>query len=65
MAVNTRTRTELSIDVKTEASRFALNGGMRIAALIGIWSLACLIGGLWNNGIVGLLSGFWTAVTGV
>jgi hypothetical protein len=36
-----------------------------MAALIGIWGLACLVGGLWNNGIGGLLSGFWSAVTGL
>ena len=65
MAANTKTQTKTRTDIRTETSRFALNAGMGLAALIGIWGLACLFGGLWNNGIGGLLSGFWSAVTGL
>jgi len=52
------------IDGEYEVSRFALNVGMGMAALIGIWGLTCLVGGLTTNGIGGLLRGFWIAVTG-
>jgi hypothetical protein len=64
LATETITRAEAGVDVKTEASRFALTVGMGVAAVIGFWGLVCLIGGIWNNGIGGLLSGFRTAVFG-
>ena len=64
MNANTNTQTEARIDAGYEASRFALNAGMGMAALIGIWGLACLIGGLVTNGAGGLVSGFLTAVIG-
>lgn len=64
MKSQTKTRTETKTDVGYEASRFALNAGMGLAALIGLWGLACLIGGLATNGMGGLLKGFWIAVTG-
>jgi len=38
---------------------------MVLAALIGIWGIACLIGGIVNSGGVGeLLNGYISAVTG-
>jgi len=55
---------EAERDTGYEASKFVLNVGMGIAALIGIWGLSCLIGGLATNGFGGLVRGFWTAVTG-
>ena len=64
MSANTRIRTETNIDARYEASRFALHTGMAMAAVIGIWGIACLIGGLATNGFGGLLRGFITAVTG-
>ena len=64
MSANTRTQTDARIDAGYEASRFALNAGIGMAALIGIWGVACLIGGLATNGFGGLLRGFWMAVTG-
>ncbi len=64
MSAKTKIRTETKTDVGYEASRFALNAGMGMAALIGLWGLACLIGGLATNGFGGLLRGFWIAVTG-
>jgi len=62
--MNVTTRTETRIDAGYETSRFALNAGMGMAALIGIWGMACLIGGLATNGTGELLRGFVTAVTG-
>jgi len=64
MSAKTKTRTDTKADVGYEASRFALNAGMGMAALIGLWGLACLIGGLASHGFGGLLRGFWIAVTG-
>jgi len=66
MSTGTKTtkRTEARTDAGYEASRFALNVGMGIAALIGVWGLSCLIGGLATNGLGGLLRGFWTAIAG-
>ena len=64
MSANTRTQTEARIDAGHETSKFALNAGMGMAALIGIWGMACLIGGLTTSGAGGLLRGFVTAVTG-
>jgi len=65
MSANTKTRTETKIDAGYEASRFALNIGMGMAALIGLWGLACMIGGLVNSGAGGMLRGYVTAVTGI
>ena len=39
---------------------------MVLAALIGIWGIACLFGGIvQSGGIAGLVNGFISAVTGV
>jgi len=65
MSANTTTRTETKTDAGYEASRFALNIGMGTAALIGLWGLSCLIGGLVTSGAGGLLRGYLTAVTGI
>ncbi|MCF6187091.1 MAG: hypothetical protein L3J49_06390 [Desulfobulbaceae bacterium] len=65
MSANTKTRTETKIDAGYEASRFALNIGMGMAALIGLWGLACMIGGLVTSGAGGMLRGYVTAVTGI
>jgi len=60
----THVRNEDQIDVGYEASKFALNVGIGMAALIGIWGMACLIGGLVTNGVGGMLAGYVSAVTG-
>ena len=65
MAANTITRTETKTDVGYEASRFALSVGMGMAALIGLWGVACLIGGLATNGVGGMLRGYLSALTGL
>ncbi len=64
MRATTKTRTTQQVDAGYEASRIALNAGMGMAALIGIWGVACLIGGLATSGAGGMLKGFLTAVTG-
>ena len=64
MAANTNTRTETKTEVGYEASRFGMSVGMGLAALIGLWGAACLIGGLASNGVGGMLRGYLTALTG-
>ena len=64
MAANTNTRIETKTDVGYETSRFGLGVGMAMAALIGLWGVACLIGGLASNGVGGMLKGYLTALTG-
>ena len=64
MAANTNTRTETKIDVGYETSRFGLSVGIGLTALIGLWGVACLMGGLATNGVGGMLKGYLTALTG-
>lgn len=35
-----------------------------LAALIGIWGIACLIGGIANEGVLEMVNGYISAVTG-
>ena len=65
MTANTITRTEAKTDVSLEASKFGVSVVMGMSALIGIWGVACLIGGLASNGVGGMLRGYITAVTGL
>jgi hypothetical protein len=65
MTANTITRTETKTDVGLEASKFGLRVGMGMAALIGLWGVACLIGGLASYGVGGMLRGYLTAITGL
>lgn len=55
-----------SLDKMTrDASEVGMGVIMVLAALIGIWGIACLVGGIANSGGVGeLLSGYLTAVSG-
>jgi len=51
-----------SVDVATEATQFGMKVGFVMAALIGVWGLSCLIGGLVVAGPAGLVAGFFTAI---
>ena len=64
MSANTITRNEAATDVGYEASRFTLGVGIAMSALIGLWGVACLIGGLAANGPLGLVQGYITAIIG-
>ena len=64
MSANANINSEDGMDIVHEICTFALNAGMGTAALIGVWGIACLFGGLTTNGLCGLMRGFWTAVTG-
>lgn len=55
-----------SIDKMTrDASEVGMGVIMVLAALIGIWGIACLVGGIASSGGVGeLLNGYLAAVSG-
>lgn len=56
---------ESRTDVAQETSRFSVGVIMTMAAIIGIWAVSCLIGGLASGGFSGLIKGFVTAITGI
>ncbi len=63
---NANTTTEArNNEVNYEISRFALNVGIVMAALIGIWGAACLISGLTANGVGGTVTAYLGAVLGM
>lgn len=60
------TRENTNLDtVARDASQVGMSVVLTLAALIGIWGFACLIGGIANSASVAdLVHGFITAVTG-
>lgn len=54
-----------TVNVSEETSKAALGIGIVLAALVGLWGTACLIGGLASTGIVGTVTGYVRAVTGI
>ena len=64
MSSKTVTRLEEKADIVYEASKFGLVFIIAMSGLIGLWGVACLLGGLFTNGIGGLLRGYLTAITG-
>jgi len=52
------------IDAGEETSKTALIIGIIMAAMVGIWGMACLIGGLSGTGMGGLMMGYITAIFG-
>ena len=69
--MNTNTNTKVNelvrdhVEVGTEASKATLGVGMSLAALIGLWGTACLIGGVAAAGLTGAVVGYISAVTGM
>lgn len=57
-------KTETKTDIAQETSKFTIRVVMTMAALIGIWAVACLIGGLASGGLGTLIQGFISAITG-
>ncbi len=62
--IKTYETTNNHTNVKDETSRTALGIGIAMAALIGLWGVACLIGGIASSGIGGIVVGYIKAVTG-
>ncbi len=69
MNANTNTKNQElvrdNVDVGKETSKAALGAGVGIAGLIGLWAVACLIGGLASAGLISLVMGYVKAVTGM
>jgi hypothetical protein len=57
-------KNETKTDVAHETSKFTIGAVMTLAGMIGIWAMACLIGGLASGGIGGLIKGFISAILG-
>jgi len=55
---------DINIDINDEIMGFSFKVGMGLAALVGVWGLACLVSGLVNAGVGGMLKGYITAITG-
>lgn len=53
-----------NIDINDEIMGFSFKVGMALAALVGIWGLTCLVSGLVNAGVGGMLKGYISAITG-
>lgn len=50
--------------LKDEASRITIGIGGIVTGIIGLWAVACLIGGLMNGGLTGIVKGYLSAITG-
>jgi len=66
-----KSRTGLRLDVSTvekmgrDATEVGIGVIALLAALIGVWGIACLVGGIVQGGGIGeMISGYITAVTG-
>jgi hypothetical protein len=55
---------ETKTDVAHETSKFTMRVVMTMSALIGIWALACLIGGLASGGVGNLIKGYISTIIG-
>ncbi len=66
MNTNIKTYENISdhANVKDETSKTALGIGIAMAAVIGLWGVACLIGGIASSGVGGIVVGYIKAVTG-
>jgi len=62
MTTNTNTTARTQVNAGYEASKFALGVGITSAALIGIWSCACMVSALMNNGVVEVAKGLLGAI---
>lgn len=60
--LDTAKRTD--IDVEREVSTVLFTVISTSALIVGLWAAACIIGGLFNHGLVAMLRGYVTAVTG-
>jgi hypothetical protein len=61
---NARINNETEINAGYETSKFALAVGMTMAGFVGLWGCACMISGLMNGGLGGIVKGLMTAITG-
>ena len=57
-------KTESKTDITHETSKFTVRVVMTLAGVIGIWAMACLIGGLASGGFSNLMKGFISTIIG-
>ena len=57
-------KTDSKSDITQETSKFTIRIVMTMAALIGIWAVACLVGGLASGGLGNLIQGYISAILG-
>jgi hypothetical protein len=57
-------KSETKIDVAQETSKFTIRVVMTMAALIGTWAMACLIGGLASGGVGNMIKGYISTIIG-
>jgi hypothetical protein len=55
-------KTKTKTDVAQETSKFTVRVVMTMAGLIGLWALACLIGGLASGGLGNLIKGYISTI---
>ena len=58
-------RTDTRVDVGQEAAKYGVGVISALSSLIGLWAVACLVGGLVTNGVGGMLQGYISALTGM
>ena len=57
-------KNETKTDITLETSKFTVRVVMAMSCLIGIWALACLIGGLASGGVGNLIRGYISTIIG-
>lgn len=57
-------KTETKTDVAQETSKFTVRIVTAMAAIIGVWAVACLIGGLASGGVGNLIQGYISTIIG-
>lgn len=58
-------QTNVAHDDLNQAGKVGLVAVTSLGGLMGVWSIACVIGALSTSGVTGIVSGFLTAVTGM
>ena len=64
--IQTKTNTQAKVDTKVEISKGALVAATAVPAAIGLWAVACFVGGMVaSGGPVGMVQSFFSAFTGM
>ena len=61
----TTTQVKENVNVMDTASRVTVSLFGGTAALIGLWSVACLVAAVIGNGPLGLVKAYFSAITGM
>ncbi|WP_028580726.1 hypothetical protein [Desulfogranum japonicum] len=64
MTIQVLKKQDAKVDIGHETSKFSLTIVMAMAALVSIWAVACLFGGLMSGGVGTIIKGYITAVFG-